>query len=157
MTAVANRRHFTTAPDGAYETTLRGQDILEAPFLNKGSAFTLEERAALGLDGLLPTAVTTIEQQAERSYAQYRHQGDDLAKQLFLAALHDRNEVLYFLVLRDILRDAADRLHADDRRGDPAVQQGIPPPRGALSCPSTMRNGSTLPSTTWAPARTTST
>jgi malate dehydrogenase (oxaloacetate-decarboxylating) len=105
VTSSANRRHFATIPGGAYETTLRGQEILETPFLNKGSAFTLDERAALGLDGLLPTAVTTIELQAERSYAQYRHQSDDLAKHLFLDSLHDRNEVLYFRVLREHLAE----------------------------------------------------
>jgi malate dehydrogenase (oxaloacetate-decarboxylating) len=95
------QRGFRVAPDGAYETSRRGRDILEAPVLNKGSAFTLEERIALGLQGLLPTAVTTIDLQAERSYAQYRHQGDDLAKHLFLDSLHDRNEVLYYRVLSD--------------------------------------------------------
>lgn len=73
--------------------------------LNKGSAFTLEERTALGLRGLLPTAVTTIDLQAERSYVQYRHQGDDLAKHLFLDSLHDRNEVLYYRVLSEHLAE----------------------------------------------------
>ena len=99
------RRHFTVTSDGAFETSSRGQEILESPFLNKGSAFTLDEREALGLHGLLPTAVTTIELQAERSYAQYRHQGDDLAKHIFLDALHDRNEVLYFRVLSEHLAE----------------------------------------------------
>ena len=98
-------RAFRTAPDGAYETSRRGRDILEAPILNKGSAFTLEERIELGLQGLLPTAVTTIDLQAERSYAQYRHQGDDLAKHLFLNSLHDRNEVLYYRVLSEHLAE----------------------------------------------------
>ncbi len=70
------RRTFRIAADGAYETSRRGLDVLEAPVLNKGSAFTLEERTQLGLHGLLPTAVTTIDLQAERSYAQYRHQGE---------------------------------------------------------------------------------
>lgn len=99
------QRGFRVAADGAYETNRRGRDILEAPVLNKGSAFTLEERTQLGLHGLLPTAVTTIELQAERSYAQYTNQGGDLAKHLFLDSLHDRNEVLYYRVLSEHLAE----------------------------------------------------
>ena len=105
MIGASRGRNFTVASDGAYETTAFGQEILETPFLNKGSAFTLEERASLGLVGLLPTAVTTIELQAERSYAQYEHQRDDLARYIFLRSLHDRNEVLYYRVLRDHLAE----------------------------------------------------
>ncbi len=103
--AMHARRTFGIAADGAYETNRRGLDVLEAPVLNKGSAFTLEERTQLGLHGLLPTAVTTIDLQAERSYEQYRHQGDDLAKHLFLDSLHDRNEVLYYRVLSEHLAE----------------------------------------------------
>ena len=99
------QRTFRIAADGAFETSRRGLDVLEAPALNKGSAFTLEERTQLGLHGLLPTAVTTIDLQAERSYAQYGHQGDDLAKHLFLDSLHDRNEVLYYRVLSEHLAE----------------------------------------------------
>jgi malate dehydrogenase (oxaloacetate-decarboxylating) len=99
------QRTFRIAADGAYETSRLGLDVLEAPVLNKGSAFTLEERTQLGLHGLLPTAVTTIDLQAERSYAQYGHQGDDLAKHLFLDSLHDRNEVLYYRVLSEHLAE----------------------------------------------------
>jgi malate dehydrogenase (oxaloacetate-decarboxylating) len=98
-------RTFRVADDGAYETTASGQEILETPFLNKGSAFTRQERDNLGLVGLLPTAVTTIELQAERSYMQYRHQTDDLARYIFLRSLHDRNEALYYKLLKDHLAE----------------------------------------------------
>ena len=54
--------------------TLRGREVLRDPRLNKGTAFSVEERAALGLDGLLPAAVMTLEQQAKRSYEQYSAQ-----------------------------------------------------------------------------------
>src|ERR1700686_3879070 len=103
MTSFSRGRNFRVAKDGAYETAVYGQEILETPFLNKGSAFSLDERTALGLHGLLPAAVTTIELQAARSYSQYCHQSDDLAKHLFLSALHDRNEVLYYRVLGEHL------------------------------------------------------
>ena len=105
MHAMRTQRTFTIAADGAYETSRRGLDVLEFPILNKGSAFTLDERTRLGLHGLLPSAVTTIELQAERSYAQYGQQGSDLAKHLFLDALHDRNEVLYYRVLSEHLAE----------------------------------------------------
>ncbi len=105
VTVPDRRRNFRIAPDGAYETSAYGAEILENPILNKGSAFSLEERVALGISGLLPAAVTTIDLQAERSYEQFRHQGDDLAKYIFLSALHDRNEVLFYHVLRDHLAE----------------------------------------------------
>jgi len=75
------------------------------PRYNRGTAFTLEERAALGLHGLLPPAVVSLEQQVKRSYEQYRAQPDDLARNTFLAALHDRNEVLYYRLLEEYLKD----------------------------------------------------
>ncbi|MGA7987575.1 MAG: NAD-dependent malic enzyme [Candidatus Dormiibacterota bacterium] len=105
MIGPSRGRNFRVAPDGAYETTAFGQEILETPFLNKGSAFSLQERADLGLIGLLPAAVTTIELQAERSYEQYRHQSDDLARYIFLGSLHDRNEALYYRVLKEHLAE----------------------------------------------------
>jgi malate dehydrogenase (oxaloacetate-decarboxylating) len=66
------------------------------PAINKGTAFTNAERAALGLTGLLPPAVVAIEQQADRLYDMYRGLPNDLAKNQFLAALQDRNETLFF-------------------------------------------------------------
>lgn len=92
-------RNFRVAQDGALETWVRGLEVLETPILNKGSAFTLEERRALGLTGLLPPAVTTIELQAQRSYRQYSQEPDDLSRYIFLSALHDRSEALYYHML----------------------------------------------------------
>lgn len=105
MSSVSRGRNFRVASDGAYETSARGLEVLETPVLNKGSAFTLEERRALGLGGLLPGAVTNIDLQAERSYAQYRRQPDDLSKYIFLDALHDRNDALYYRLLCDHLAE----------------------------------------------------
>lgn len=83
----------------SWETTLRGRAVLSEPRLNKGTAFTHEERASLGLVGLLPPRELTLEQQASRAYLQYLDQPTDLAKNVFLTALHDRNEVLFFRLL----------------------------------------------------------
>jgi malate dehydrogenase (oxaloacetate-decarboxylating) len=64
------------------------------PLQNRGVAFSLEERDQLGLTGKLPSAVLSLDQQSERAYAQMHHQPDDLAKNVYLEQLHDRNEVL---------------------------------------------------------------
>ena len=82
-----------------WETTLRGRAVLTEPRLNKGTAFSDEERRSLGLVGLLPPRELTLEQQATRAYQRYLEQPNDLAKHVFLTALHDRNEVLFFRVL----------------------------------------------------------
>ena len=80
---------------------LRGSAVLASPMLNRGTAFTLAERQALGLTGLLPEGVSTIEGQLARVYAQYRRQPGDLAKNLYLASLRDRNEVLFYRLLTE--------------------------------------------------------
>ena len=63
---------------------MTAHDILNNPFLNKGTAFTLEERKELGLIGLLPPYVQTIEEQAAQTYAQMQTKANDLEKRLFL-------------------------------------------------------------------------
>jgi malate dehydrogenase (oxaloacetate-decarboxylating) len=90
---------------GAWETSCRGYHVLSDPRLNKGTAFTGAERAALGLTGLLPSRVLTLDQQAERAYRQCSQQPSALGKNIYLTALHDRNEVLYFRVLTDHLSE----------------------------------------------------
>ncbi|MEV6027683.1 NAD-dependent malic enzyme [Streptomyces sp. NPDC052036] len=77
--------------------------VLADPFLDRGTAYTQAERDALGLTGRLPSGMLTLEQQAERAYRQIQAQGSDLAKNVSLEQLHDRNETLYFKVLTDHL------------------------------------------------------
>ncbi|HEV8626525.1 MAG TPA: NAD-dependent malic enzyme, partial [Acidimicrobiia bacterium] len=91
--------------DGAWHTRLRGRQVFGDPRINKGTGFSAEEREALGLTGLMPYKVFTLEQQAARSYAQYSAQPTPLAKNVFLTALHDRNEVLFYRLLTDHLRE----------------------------------------------------
>jgi len=91
---------LTWAPGGVVaRVRLRGRSVLTAPMLNRGTAFTLAEREALGLTGLLPDGVSTIEGQLRRVYAQYQRQPDNLAKNLFLGHVRDRNEVLFYRLL----------------------------------------------------------
>ncbi|MEK4706661.1 oxaloacetate-decarboxylating malate dehydrogenase [Bacillus sp. FSL R10-2780] len=96
---------FTVASNGSLETTLRGVEVLSTPLLNKGVAFTQEEREELGLKGLLPPAVLTLDEQARRAYEQFCSQPDDLLKNVYLTALHDRNEVLFYRILTEHLRE----------------------------------------------------
>src|ERR1700739_4265267 len=80
-------------------------DVLGDPIRDKGTAFTQAERDALGLTGRLPSAVLTLDQQAQRAYQQMQRQGDDLAKNIYMEQLHDRNEVLYYRVLANHLAE----------------------------------------------------
>ncbi|NMO89338.1 NAD-dependent malic enzyme [Actinomycetospora sp. TBRC 11914] len=79
--------------------------ILQDRYRNRGTAFDLEQRTALGIIGRLPTAVESLDQQAERAYAQLRQQPTDLHKYIYLNQVHDRNQVLYFKVLGDHLAE----------------------------------------------------
>ena len=77
----------------------RGSAVLASPTINRGTAFTIEEREALELTGRLPTAVSTLDGQVRRVYGQYRAQPDDLRRWVYLANLRDRNEVLFYRLL----------------------------------------------------------
>jgi malate dehydrogenase (oxaloacetate-decarboxylating) len=79
--------------------------VLDDPMRNRGVAFSAAEREALGLTGRLPSGVLDLEQQARRVYRQPQAQGSDLAKNVYLEQLHDRNEVLYYRVLADHLTE----------------------------------------------------
>jgi malate dehydrogenase (oxaloacetate-decarboxylating) len=79
--------------------------VLGDPRLNKGVAFGPEERRALGLVGLIPPRQLTLEEQADRAYSQYLAQPSDLAKNVFLTLLHDRNEVLFYRLLGEHLSE----------------------------------------------------
>jgi malate dehydrogenase (oxaloacetate-decarboxylating) len=97
---------FATTPDGpVLRVRARGRAVLATPMLNRGTAFTLEERRALGLVGLLPHGVSTIDGQVRRVYAQYLRQPDDLAKNVYLANLRARNEVLFYRLLSEHLHE----------------------------------------------------
>ncbi len=83
----------------------RGVRLLRHPMFTKGTAFTIEERSCLGLEGLLPHAVSTMEQQSERVYANITRKKDPLEKYIGLAALQDRNEYLFYRVLIDHIEE----------------------------------------------------
>ncbi|MDU7360110.1 MAG: NAD-dependent malic enzyme [Propionibacteriaceae bacterium] len=85
--------------------TVRGYQLLNRPMLNRGVAFTQEEREALGLVGLLPPGHRPMEDQVRRVYRQYLRQPDNLAKSLYLTHMRDRNEVLYYRLLAEHIEE----------------------------------------------------
>jgi len=95
----------TTSRDAVLRVSARGRLILVHPMANRGTAFTHAEREQLGLSGLLPSRVTTIEEQMRRSYAQYTRSPSPLAKFIQLAQLRDRNEVLFYRLLSEHLEE----------------------------------------------------
>jgi malate dehydrogenase (oxaloacetate-decarboxylating) len=91
--------------DSCHETKSRGLAVLNSPLLNKGTAFTAEERKSLGLTGLLPPDISTLPEQAKCAYMQYEKLADALSKNVYLTALHDRNEVLFYRLFSEHLRE----------------------------------------------------
>ncbi len=87
------------------EVYVTGFLLTRIPLLNKGTAFTADERTLLDLDGLLPPHVATIEEQKERNYRRYRLLQTPLDKHIFLRDLQDRNEVLFYALLVDHLEE----------------------------------------------------
>jgi len=79
----------------------RGMDLLDQPLLNKGTAFSDRERTEYGLHGLLPPQVETLDEQVVRAYEAYRRKDDDLERHIYLRALQDTNEVLFYRLLLD--------------------------------------------------------
>ncbi len=105
MTMVKTRRYHLESMDEPLQVIVRGTDILNEPLLNKGTAFTNEEREQLGLRGLVPPKVTAIDEQVLRVLENFRRKTDPLEKFIYLTSLHDRNETLYYKVLTENLME----------------------------------------------------
>ena len=80
--------------------TLTGQALLDTPLLNKGSAFSEEERLEFGMLGILPPHVSTMEEQLARAYENYKRKETELERYIFLGSLQDRNETLFYRLLQ---------------------------------------------------------
>jgi malate dehydrogenase (oxaloacetate-decarboxylating) len=85
----------------------RGFELLNNQVLNKGTAFTDSERTAFGLHGLLPPHVETLEEQVVRAYGAFQHKEDPLERHIYLRALQDTNEVLFYRLLLDHIEEMA--------------------------------------------------
>ena len=133
---------------------MRGSAVLASPTINRGTAFTDEQRQMLGLTGLLPTGVSTIDGQVARTYGQFSAQNSALAKWVYLANLRDRNEVLFYRLLSEHIAEMLPIVYT------PTVGLAIERfshefrcPRGASTCPSTIPTTSKPPCATPAWAR----
>jgi malate dehydrogenase (oxaloacetate-decarboxylating) len=87
------------------EAGIQGMELLNRQTLNKGTAFTEEERARFGLHGLLPPQIETLEEQVVRAYGAYKRKDDDLERHIYLRALQDTNEVLFYRLLLEHIEE----------------------------------------------------
>lgn len=94
-------------PDGEehLDVPLRGEELLHQPLFNKGSGFSIEERIAFGLEGVLPCEISTMDEQVSRVYANIKRTDDPLQHYIALSALQDRNEHLFYRVMADYLEE----------------------------------------------------
>ncbi|KZF24517.1 hypothetical protein L228DRAFT_218969, partial [Xylona heveae TC161] len=97
--------HLPLSTSGPQECALTGSALLRSPYLNKGSAFTPEERKDFGLYGLLPANIQSLEEQVRRAYQQYQSCPDNLAKNTFMTSMKEQNEVLYYKLILDHLKE----------------------------------------------------
>lgn len=99
-------------------TELSGKDLISDPVLNKGTAFNYEERIRFDLHGLLPPVIESLELQCVRAYEAYKRKGDDLERHIFLRALQDTNETLFYALLYRHISEMAPIIYT------PVVAQG---------------------------------
>lgn len=102
-------RHFSIEhdPDGSEYMLVhaRGPEVLNNPQINRGPGFTLEERKQLGLHGMLPSAVESLEEQVVRSYSEFLAFETDIEKWVFLSGVQDTNEVLFYALLGEHIEE----------------------------------------------------
>jgi len=98
---------------------MKGLELLNNPFLNKGSAFTNDEREKLNLNGLLPTKVRTLEEQEQQTYDEFKQKQTNLEKRLYLMAIFNRNRTLFYKLLSDHLVEFMPIIY------DPVVAESI--------------------------------
>jgi malate dehydrogenase (oxaloacetate-decarboxylating) len=100
-----NQLEVIMSVHATWRDSLRGTALLSSPAENKGTAFSEEERGRLGLHGLLPPHVESLEEQVARAYTAYKRKGDDLERHIYLRALQDTNEVLFYRLLLDHIEE----------------------------------------------------
>ena len=88
-----------------YQTQARGFAVLDSPRMNQGTAFPQQERQSLGLTGLIPPNVSSLDAQVRRVYSEYERLPDVLSKNIYLTNLHSNNEILFFRLFSEHLRD----------------------------------------------------
>ena len=105
MPQAIRHHHLESLDDPVLPVFKRGRELLTDPMLNKGTGFPDSERDALGIRGLVPPQVVSIDDQVSRAMENFRRQEHDLDRYIFLETLHDRNETLYYRVLLNHIRE----------------------------------------------------
>jgi len=105
MNTRIRRHHVDMLDEPVLPVAKRGKDLLDDPILNKGTGFPDSERDTLGLRGLVPPQVVSIDDQARRALENYRRRENDLDRYIHLEELHDRNETLYYRLLLEHIRE----------------------------------------------------
>ena len=100
-----HEKHDIFTGNKIYEVKVRGKQLLLNSFLNKDTAFSVEERRAFGLEGLIPNVVETLDEQVVRVYGQYLKKESDIERNIFLTQLYDRNETLFFRLMQEHLEE----------------------------------------------------
>ncbi len=130
-----------------------GPSLLEMPLLNKGSAFSTQERIDFNLQGLLPHNIETIEEQTERAYSQYNLCNTDLDRHIFLRSIQDNNETLFFRLLEEHLEEMMPIIYTPRSARPARSSRRSTGPTAACSSPTRTASGSTTSCA--APPRTT--
>ncbi|EME46796.1 malic oxidoreductase-like protein [Dothistroma septosporum NZE10] len=97
--------HLPLSTSGPQECAITGKALLNTPYLNKGSAFSEDERKQFDLEGLLPSRINTIEEQVKRAYDQYQTHKTPIGKNTFMTSMKEQNEVLYYRLIQDHLKE----------------------------------------------------
>ncbi|KAF2434693.1 hypothetical protein EJ08DRAFT_668176 [Tothia fuscella] len=97
--------HLPLSTSGPMPCAISGSALLRTPYLNKGTAFTSAEREQFKLHGLLPPNVQTLEGQVSRAYKQFKARNNDIGKNTFMTSLKEQNEVLYYKLILDNLKE----------------------------------------------------
>ena len=102
---LTNFSRLPLSTSGPYECALTGNALLQNPYFNKGSAFSKEERKTFNLNGLLPHRINTLDEQVKRAYQQYSTRRTPLGKNTFMTSLKAQNEVLFYRLVQDHLKE----------------------------------------------------
>ncbi|EPE24681.1 Aminoacid dehydrogenase-like, N-terminal [Glarea lozoyensis ATCC 20868] len=97
--------HLPLSTSGPLDCALVGSALCNSPHFNKGAGFTAEERRTFKLTGLLPQNIQSLDQQVKRAYQQYSTRQDDLAKNTFMTSMKNQNEVLFYRLIQDHLKE----------------------------------------------------
>ncbi len=101
----ARRHQVDLLEEPVLPVSKRGKELLADPLLNKGTGFPDSERDTLGIRGMVPPQVVSMDDQVQRVMENYRRRNDDLDRYIYLETLHDRNETLYYRVLMQHIRE----------------------------------------------------